>query len=658
MKPPPIFTQGILNAQAFDLPLRQATADLNKLLMAATRTQSSCIESTHILILLADVPHGTALAGLARWSLTPDQWQSGLSSSVPPSPSSDPLVALKQDIFHESALRTMEEASNLAEKLGLPLITDPVLLYCALHHATPRVRELCLIAGVNLDKWMGDLERTWQPAVSVPVFAKDPPHRVLTDSFGQDAREVLRLLRSEAEALGADQADARHLLLALLGPETGAMHYGLYLQSIQPRKVHQAAMLSLRLRASNTGSTVPLDRGHLHPLLGQILERAGELAGRKELVKISEAMIVEAFLTIQSAARRILEDQKVNLEELRRTASTFEPPEREQHHATVMADIQTIEKRLSERIIGQGDAIQRILPHIQRFRFGFHNPNRPVAVFLFCGQSGSGKTEMAKELARAVFGSEENMVFLEMGQFNSPESMNIFVGAPPGYVGYGEGKLTNGLRDKPQAVVLFDEVEKAHARVLDALLRFLDEGRISDPAGPVRDGTGCLVILTSNVGSEQLGALWHELQHNPNGASIMQQKLREEFRKHQFRVEFLNRVDEIVLFHSLTRDDYSTIASLSIQKDLDRLRTEHNIEVDPDESIAREIGAWCAEIGEGARAVHRLVQSVVITPVIDCCIRLNSSQPLQLRVKAVRPGAGKPQGVVELCQNPPAPPAA
>src|SRR5207248_9239326 len=137
------------------------------------------------------------------------------------------------------------------------------------------------------------------------------------------------------------------------------------------------------------------------------------------------------------------------------------------------------------------------------------------------------KTELAKTLAHAVYGSPENLIFLEMGQFNAPESMNIFVGAPPAYVGYGEGKLTNGLRDKPRAVVLFDEVEKAHARVLDALLRFLDEGRIDDPAGPVRDGSQCLVILTSNVGAQQLSELGKQVDASrSNARGLMRDQLR------------------------------------------------------------------------------------------------------------------------------------
>jgi ATP-dependent Clp protease ATP-binding subunit ClpC len=362
--------------------------------------------------------------------------------------------------------------------------------------------------------------------------------------------------------------------------------------------------------------------------------------------------LLEAFLGVESSARRILEQQKGDVVELVRIAQGFEPEEQEQEQAdfSAMADVDTIERRLKQRLVGQDDAVSRILPHIQRMRFGFTNPNRPVGVFLFCGQSGSGKTEMAKELARAVYGSEENLLFLEMGQFNSPESMNIFVGAAPGYVGYGEGKLTNGLRDKPRAVVLFDEVEKAHARVLDALLRFLDEGKISDPAGPVRDGTQCLVILTSNVGAEELSRVWKEIEHVPNSKAIVRKKLREEFRKHQFRIEFLNRVDELLLFRTLRLEDYVEITRRLLSKELDRLREQHGIDIVPDDSVSKLIGAYCAGIGEGARAAQRLVQSVVVTPVIDHVVRKACPRPVRLKVKAVRgldEADCEPEGCVE-----------
>jgi ATP-dependent Clp protease ATP-binding subunit ClpC len=366
-----------------------------------------------------------------------------------------------------------------------------------------------------------------------------------------------------------------------------------------------------------------------------------------------EPHLLRGLLTVESQGRQLLSDEKANLLELRQTAERYGVPE-EQEEETTIADISTVRDRLLRRLVGQEDAIKRILPYVQRMRFGFTTPGRPVGVFLFCGQSGSGKTEMAKELARAVYGSEENLVFLEMGQFNSRESMNIFVGAPPGYVGYGEGKLTNGLRDKPRSVVLFDEVEKAHTKVLDALLRFLDEGKIDDPAGPVRDGSQCIAILTSNVGANELSKLWDDVAASPDWRSIIRAKLRHAFEKQEFRPEFLNRVDEIILFRTLTKENYTEIARRLLERDLQRLRVEKGIDVTDTSGVAESIGAYCYSIGEGARAAQRLTQAVVITPIIQFVLEKACESPVRLKVKAVRLNEGpdsEPAGVVAFADT-------
>lgn len=647
-----VFSGDLLDPGAFEPLLRQVSQDFSRVLASAVRTQSPTVESSHFLMMLAEVPRGATMAGLADRGLSSEQWQSGLADSAVRSPEALPLLALSREAFDDSALGMLEEAATLCAELNLPCINELVLLYCGLNHATPPVRDLCQLAGVDLAAWMTELKKQWAPVISVTVFETTSPYAVQLTSFTPGARTVLKLLQREAESLGADLADARHLLLALLEHEAGAMHYGLHVQGIAPRKVQQALMLALRNRQQAGRTGVSLDQAHLQPLLRQILMHAGELAGRAQKTRIDEPTLLEAFLAVESAARRILEQQKVDLGEIRRTAQGFEVDEQEQEQAdfSAMADVDTIERLLKQRLVGQDEAITRILPHIQRMRFGFTNPKRPVGVFLFCGQSGSGKTEMAKELVRAVYGSEDSLLFLEMGQFNSPESMNIFVGAAPGYVGYGEGKLTNGLRDKPRAVVLFDEVEKAHARVLDALLRFLDEGKISDPAGPVRDGTQCLVILTSNVGAEELSRLWQEIEHAPNSKAVIRKRLREEFRKHNFRVEFLNRVDELLLFRTLCQADYIEITRRILRKELDRLREQHGIDIVPDDSVPTLIGGYCAGIGEGARAAQRLVQSVVVTPAIDHVVRHACPRPARLKVRAVRgldENECEPEGFVE-----------
>jgi ATP-dependent Clp protease ATP-binding subunit ClpC len=455
--------------------------------------------------------------------------------------------------------------------------------------------------------------------------------------FSPSGRKVLDLMRSEAEAMGYDVCDPRHLLLGLVLREGGATQYGLHHQGILPKKVQEAVTLSLLARAKRSRSSIVLDQVHIQPIARQILEASADVTSRAHLKQIAEPHLLRGFLAVDSLARRILEDEGVKLHPLLEIAENYDVGEEVEDQDTI-ADVESVRQSLKNRLVGQDDAVERILPYIQRMRFGFSVPGKPIGVFLFCGQSGSGKTEMAKELARSVYGSEENLIFLEMGQFNSPESMNIFVGAPPGYIGYGEGKLTNGLRDKPRSVVLFDEVEKAHARVLDALLRFLDEGKIDDPAGPVRDGSECILILTSNVGAEQLSQLWKEVENNPNWRTEIRKRLREEFKKHNFRIEFLNRVDELILFRTLTSDDYAEIARRQLKRHLSRLEKEKQIKIDVDGAVLEAIGKYCENINEGARPVLRLVNGAIISKSVDYV--LMNHLPLPAQVKVILGGLG------------------
>jgi ATP-dependent Clp protease ATP-binding subunit ClpA len=627
-----IMLNGKLNLQAFEMKLRQGTHDMNDALAAAAKTLSAAIESTHFLMALARIPGGITQKSLARLHLTTEQWESGLAGCAETLDGQQPPAHITAASLHESARKMLDAAKGYCAQYNLDHINEPVLLLSALKHVTSAVSELCQDADINLESWCGEIEKTIPLPKIVLVFNDDGT--VKTDSFSPGARKVLNLLRSETESLGYEIADPRHLLLALLAHE-GVTQYGLYQQGLLPRKLQEAAMLSLRSKARRTRSVVPPDRKHFQLLLQNILERAGKLAGEERLERIDERHILRALLALESTASRILADERVNISTLDGIAENYDVSQDDKEEEVTIADLDTIRKSLEEKIVGQDNAIERVLPYIQRMRFGFSTPGRPVGVFLFCGQSGSGKTEMAKALARAVYGSEDNLIFLEMGQFNTRESMNIFVGAPPGYVGYGEGKLTNGLRDRPRAVVLFDEVEKADSLVLDALLRFLDEGKIDDPAGPMRDGSQCLIILTSNISTDEISALWDKYPDDPSAlAAAIRPILRKEFEKIKVRPEFLNRVDELILFRTLTGEHYIEIAKRLLVRDLERLRMEYRIEVMSDSLLPATIGKACLAVDEGARAAQRLTQSMVITPIIDFVLRQGRKPPVRLQVKS------------------------
>lgn len=628
-----VFANGKLEPRGFDGSLLGRTRELRDVLAAAARTQSPSVESTHFLIALADIPNGATASWLARQGLTADQWKSGLSACAIQDPDSLPPTQLEKDSFHESALSMLASSEKHATEFHQPRVTEAVLLLSALENLTPDAIELFDATGIDVDNWCSQIVDSLKVVVPPKLFADNEAGPIRLEAFTSSGRTVLSLMKDEAESLGYGTLDSRHLLQALLIFEAGATRYGLHLQTVPPKRLREAVTLSLRSRSRSTRSEVPLDRGHLQALLRRALVLAGEFAARKGCEAIAEQHLLWGFLQTESAARRILEDQEVDVARLIRTAETHAAEEKEGPEECSIASIDVVRDRLKERLVGQDDAIGRILPYIQRMRFGFSLPGRPEGVFLFCGPSGSGKTEMAKELARAVYGSEENMLFLEMGQFNARESMNIFVGAPPGYVGYGEGKLTNGLRDKPNAVVLFDEVEKAHPLVLDALLRFLDEGKIGDPAGPERDGTGTIVVLTSNLGAKELAALWQQIESNPNWRPIVRRKLRGLFEASNFRVEFLNRVDELILFRTLSAGDYAEIARRFLKDLLTKLRTDCQIDVQVD-GVYEEIGSYCRQINEGARTAHRITLAMVITPVIDFVLRNNVARPVTVKVTA------------------------
>jgi ATP-dependent Clp protease ATP-binding subunit ClpC len=189
--------------------------------------------------------------------------------------------------------------------------------------------------------------------------------------------------------------------------------------------------------------------------------------------------------------------------------------------------------------------------------------------------------------------------------------------------------------------VLFDEVEKVvDSRVLDALLRFLDEGKIDDPAGPVRDGSQCVVVFTTNVGAKRLSELSTQVGDDSSQRTAIRTALREELEKHKFRVEFLNRVDEVLLFHTLNEADYAEIAERHLRKMLVKLEKERRIHVQVDPGVASSIGAYCSRISEGARAVKRLVRSVVLLPASRFVLKQGCEPPVRVRVKLAH-GSGQ-----------------
>ncbi len=645
-----LFIGGKLNPSAFEINVRTATHDLNDVLLAAAETKSRVVESTHFLIALARVPDGATHRGLRQQGVSADAWQSGLQEFAVKAANAIPPGHLTTDALDESAQQMLRATEQRCAQTGSPRITEPILLWAALRHLSPAARDGFQGVELDVDGWCKEIERELAPVKGLPVFEQREPRTLIVNSFSPSGREVLKRMLDEAQAMGYAQADPRHLLLGLLSCDGGAAQVGLHSQAVTPRRVQEALTVSLRGGSKSTRSSLDLDANHMQRMLQGILQSAGQLAGRDSTGKIHEMHLLRAFLTVDSAARSILEQQSVRIDDLRASAEQIGISEEMDEDETAIADIETVKSRLRDRLVGQDDAIEQILPYIELLRFGFNVKDRPVGVFLYCGPSGTGKTEMAKELARSIYGSEDKLIFLEMGRFCRPENINEFVGAPPGYVGYGEGKLTNGLRDNPESVVLFDEVEKADPRVLDALLRFLDEGKITDPAGPVRDGTRCVVVLTSNVATGDLDGLTQRPGECEGLRTQLRRELRERFRDHEFRVEFLNRVDEVIMFRGLQRQHYAEIARRQFAPLLRDLEQRQQIHVQLGEELAEAIGAYCEVLNEGARPVSRLTRSMVLLPVARFVAVNRCARPVKLRVRVDHGGgaASEPIPIVEL----------
>ncbi len=271
-----------------------------------------------------------------------------------------------------------------------------------------------------------------------------------------------------------------------------------------------------------------------------------------------------------------------------------------------------MEEELHKRVIGQERAIKAIAESIRRARAGLQPPNRPLGSFLFLGPTGVGKTELAKALAEYLFGDETAMIRLDMSEYMEKHAVSKLIGAPPGYVGYEEGgQLTEAVRRKPYSVILLDEIEKAHPDVFNILLQILDDGRLTDAKGRTVDFSNTVIIMTSNVGSEYLMNLSKE-EFEKNYDKIKEQ-IMEELKK-RFRPEFLNRIDEIIIFHPLAEEEIKKIVDLLINK-LNKRLEERGIKVKLTEKAKSELAKRGYVPEFGARPLRRTIQREIETPL-------------------------------------------
>jgi ATP-dependent Clp protease ATP-binding subunit ClpB len=273
-----------------------------------------------------------------------------------------------------------------------------------------------------------------------------------------------------------------------------------------------------------------------------------------------------------------------------------------------------MESRLEKRIIGQKQAITAVSNAVRRSRSGLQDPNRPIGSFIFLGPTGVGKTETARALAEFLFDDENAMVRIDMSEYMEKHTVARLIGAPPGYVGYEEGgQLSEAVRRHPYSVVLFDEIEKAHADVFNVLLQVLDDGRLTDGQGRTVDFKNTIIIMTSNLGSPIIQEYFLDGKNTTGARQAMEDKVMAELKRH-FRPEFLNRVDDVIIFQSLDEDELAKIVEIQLEK-LDKRLAQQNLTMDVDRTAKKFLAREGYDPQFGARPLKRAIQEYLLDPL-------------------------------------------
>ncbi len=326
--------------------------------------------------------------------------------------------------------------------------------------------------------------------------------------------------------------------------------------------------------------------------------RYGELVDLERRTKAAQ----EKLATIQVGGKMLREE--VSAEDIAEVVAKWTGIPVSRLLETERAKLAHMEERIHERVVGQDEAVSAVSNAIRRSRAGLGDSNRPIGSFMFLGPTGVGKTELARALADFLFDDERAMVRIDMSEYMERHTVARLIGAPPGYVGYEEGgQLTEAVRRQPYQVVLFDEIEKAHPEVFNVLLQVLDDGRLTDGQGRTVDFRNTIIIQTSNIGSEIIGSFTQDTA----GQEEMRRRVMELVRAH-FRPEYLNRLDEIIIFHSLTRDHIRDIVRLQTNILAGRVRTNAGIDIAFTDAVLDHIATEGFDPGYGARPIKRFLQ--------------------------------------------------
>ena len=532
--------------------------------------------------------------------------------------------ALARGELHCIGATTLDEYRKYVEKdpalqrrfqpvfVGEPTVEDTVSILRGLkekyelHHGV-RITDAALVAAATLsnryitDRFLPDkaIDLMDEAASRIRMEVESKPEAIETLD-----RKIIQLkieqlaLEKETDAASKDRLATLTGELANLEEQSASLTQR---WQAEKEKIHAEARIKEQLDAAR----LQLDQA----------QRSGDLAKAGELSYGTIPALEKQLAEAQGAAAGAMLREEVTQDDIAAIVSRWTGIPVDKMLEGEREKLLQMEEELGKRVIGQKDAVHAVSTAVRRARAGLQDPNRPLGSFLFLGPTGVGKTELTKALAGFLFDDDTAMVRIDMSEFMEKHSVSRLIGAPPGYVGYDEGGvLTEAVRRRPYQVVLFDEVEKAHGDVFNVLLQVLDDGRLTDGQGRTVDFTNTIIVLTSNLGSQFIAGL-------AEGDSVesVEPQVMDIVRAH-FRPEFLNRLDEIILFHRLGADHMGPIVDIQVGR-VAKLLAERKVTLD----LTDAARAWLGRVGYdpvyGARPLKRAVQKYLQDPLADKILR-------------------------------------
>ncbi|NJC34543.1 ATP-dependent Clp protease ATP-binding subunit ClpB [Sphingomonas jejuensis] len=532
--------------------------------------------------------------------------------------------ALARGELHCIGATTLDEYQKHVEKdpalqrrfqpvlVGEPTVEDTVSILRGLkekyelHHGV-RITDAALVAAATLsnryiaDRFLPDkaIDLMDEAASRIRMEVESKPEEIETLD-----RRILRM-KIEREALTRESDAASADRLATLEADLANAEQQSAELTTRWQAEREKIASEARIKEQLDSARVSLEQA----------QRAGDLARMSELTYGTIPQLERQLAEAEGASKGAMLREEVTADDIASVVARWTGIPVERMMEGEREKLLGMEDAIGKRVIGQREAVAAVSAAVRRARAGLQDPNRPLGSFLFLGPTGVGKTELTKALARFLFDDDNAMVRIDMSEFMEKHAVARLVGAPPGYVGYEEGGvLTEAVRRRPYQVVLFDEVEKAHPDVFNILLQVLDDGRLTDGQGRTVDFTNTLIILTSNLGSQYLVQL-------PDDAPVSQAEpqVMEVVRAH-FRPEFLNRLDEIILFHRLGQGEMGPIVELQVER-VRRLLADRKIGLE----LSDPARAWLGRVGYdpvyGARPLKRAVQKHLQDPLADLILR-------------------------------------